>query len=97
MRYIALISTLLLSLVLTYSYGTESTPVYTLTTSVVGEGSITPSSGEYEEGETVTPTGTPSEHYLFSNWSGDGSGYLTRANYNKRTDKTLRECEQIWN
>ncbi|MEX1014348.1 MAG: hypothetical protein WDZ80_04275 [Candidatus Paceibacterota bacterium] len=74
MRYFILCFTLLFSLVLIYSCGTESTPVYTLTTSVIGEGSITPSGGEYEEGETVTLTSTPSEHWLFNNWSGDGSG-----------------------
>gem|GEM_PF-6259646 len=42
MRYIALCFTLLLSLVFIYSCGTESTPIYTLTTSVVGDGIISP-------------------------------------------------------
>ncbi|MEX1014347.1 MAG: BspA family leucine-rich repeat surface protein [Candidatus Paceibacterota bacterium] len=77
MRYIILSISFLLSLVLIYSCGTESTPVYTLSTSVVGEGSITPPGGEYEEGETVTITASPNEHWLFSNWSGDGSGSST--------------------
>jgi len=71
LRYIALCYTLLLSLVLIYSCGTESTPVYTLTTSVIGEGLISPSGGEYEEGEVVTLTGIPNEGWIFLGWSGD--------------------------
>ena len=60
--------------VLLLSCGTESTPIYNLATSVTGEGTVSPSSGEFEEGETVTLTATPSDHWVFSNWSGDGSG-----------------------
>lgn len=74
MRYFLLLPILVLSVFLIFSCGTESTPTYTLSTSVVGEGSITPSGGTYEEGETVTLTSTPSQHWLFNNWSGDGKG-----------------------
>jgi hypothetical protein len=77
------ISTLLLSC------GTESTPIYTLTTSVTGEGTITPSSGEFEEGETVTLTSTPSTHWVFSNWSGDGSGSSSTVTITMDRDKNV--------
>lgn len=53
---------------------TETTPVYTLTTSVVGEGSIKPESGEYKEGEKVILMANPTEHWSFDSWSGDAVG-----------------------
>ena len=71
------------------SCGTESTPVYNLTTSVNGERTITPSSGEYEEGETITLTGTPSEHWVFQNWSGDGSGSSNTITITMDSDKNV--------
>ena len=57
--------------------GTVSTPcaskyafnVYTLTTNVVGEGTIEGNAGSYVEGATATLTATPAEHYDFLNWS----------------------------
>lgn len=63
----------ILSAFLFFSCGTESTPVYKLTTSVVGEGTVTPAGGEYEEGETVTLTGNPSDGWSFSRWEGEWS------------------------
>lgn len=65
---------LVLSVFLFHSCGTESTPTYTLTTSVVGEGTISPSGGTYEEGEIVTLTSSPNNGWLFESWGGDGSG-----------------------
>ncbi|MCC5907245.1 MAG: hypothetical protein JJU13_13620 [Balneolaceae bacterium] len=55
---------------LTVGCGTESTPVYTLTTSVIGEGAINPSGGDYEEGETINLTAAPSDGWEFEMWSG---------------------------
>lgn len=37
-------------------------------------GSISPSSGKFEDGETVTLLATPSAEYVFKNWSGEASG-----------------------
>lgn len=74
MRLFTFTLSIIISVFLFLSCGTESTPTYTLSTSVVGEGTITPSGGTYDEGETVTLTSTPSEHWVFNNWSGDGSG-----------------------
>ena len=43
--------------------------VYTLTTNVVGEGTIEGNEGSYVEGTTATLTATPAEHYDFLNWT----------------------------
>ena len=45
--------------------------VYTLTTNVVGEGTIEGNEGSYVAGTTVTLTATPAAHYDFVNWTGD--------------------------
>lgn len=45
--------------------------VYTLTTNVVGEGTIEGNAGSYVEGTTATLTATPADHYDFVNWTGD--------------------------
>ena len=45
--------------------------VYTLTTNVVGEGTIEGNAGSYVEGTTATLTATPAEHYEFTGWTGD--------------------------
>ncbi len=60
-----------------------------MSTSVVGEGTTTPSAGTYEEGEVVTITGTPSEHWIFNNWSGDGSGNNTTLSITMDSDKNV--------
>ena len=55
----------------------EVPPVtYTLTTQVTpeGAGSVTPSSGTYDQGESVTIAATPSANYNFKQWTGTGSG-----------------------
>ena len=55
----------------------EVPPVtYTLTTQVTpeGAGTVTPSSGTYDEGSSVTISATPSEYYSFKQWTGTGSG-----------------------
>ena len=68
------------------SCGTEPTPVYTLNTSVNGEGQIgysvgdmekiTISSGEeqFDKEESVTLTALPDSGWVFSSWGGDASG-----------------------
>jgi len=51
-------------------------PTYTLSTSVSpsGTGSVSPPSGQYEEGSQATLTATPASGYTFDYWSGDASG-----------------------
>lgn len=43
--------------------------VYTLTTNVVGEGTVEGNAGSYVEGATATLTATPAAHYDFVNWT----------------------------
>lgn len=50
---------------------TPTTPTFQLTTTVVGSGTITPSDGEFEAGESVTLTAIPETGWVFSNWEGD--------------------------
>ena len=45
--------------------------VYTLTTNVVGEGTVEGNAGSYVEGKIATLTATPAAHYDFVNWTGD--------------------------
>jgi len=68
----------LTSIVLIYSCSTveeytvlQSPTQYTLTVSASNGGSVTPAaSGTYNEGATVTITGTPEEGYKFERWEG---------------------------
>ena len=45
--------------------------LYTVTTQVVGEGSITGNLGTYEAGASAELTAVANEHYDFVNWTGD--------------------------
>ena len=58
------------------SCGSESTPVYNLTTTPTPDeaGSVSPSSDEYDEGESVEITATPNADWVFDSWEGDASG-----------------------
>lgn len=72
MRTILFIGLLILGL-FTLSCTTANNPTYQLTTTVSPSegGTISPSSGTYSEGETVTLTGTPSTGWRFVRWEGD--------------------------
>lgn len=60
-------------------------------------GSVSPVSGTFEEGEEISLKATPSDEYLFKNWSNDGAGdenpmtvvmtkdMFVTANFEKRT------------
>jgi hypothetical protein len=54
------------STVVQYSLSVEVTPVE--------GGSVSPYSGTFDEGETITLLATPSAEYIFKNWSGGASG-----------------------
>lgn len=62
---------------------------YTLTTSVVGSGALTPTGGTYDEGSTATLTATPASGYLFSGWSGDASGSTNPLSITMSANKTI--------
>lgn len=53
---------------------TSQKQMFTLTVSVVGEGTVTPLSGTYEAGTEVTLQAAASDQYVFSTWSGDAQG-----------------------
>ena len=58
------------------SYSNDSAEKYTITTSVIGEGSveISPNKEMYAFGDIVKLTPVPAEGYEFSKWSGDRIG-----------------------
>lgn len=49
-------------------------PSYTLSTTVVGVGTISPNTGTFEQGSIQNLTATPGAGYVFSGWSGDAAG-----------------------
>jgi hypothetical protein len=79
----------LIGLFVLINCGTEPTPTYQLTTSVVGNGSVNPSSGQFDEGESITITSTPDSGWVFSNWEGDWTSSQTPATITMDRDKTI--------
>jgi uncharacterized repeat protein (TIGR02543 family) len=47
---------------------------FTLTTTVVGSGTVSPSAGTFNEASVQTLTATPATGYVFAGWSGDATG-----------------------
>ena len=69
---------------------TPPTTMYTLTTSVVGSGSITPASGSsYASGSTVVVTANPATGWNFSSWFGDLSGSNTSTTITMDSNKAI--------
>src|SRR5690625_2301028 len=90
MRKLPIVLFLLLLLLFT-NCSTESTPIYTLTTNVNPSeaGSVSPSSGEYDEGTEVELTATPNEHLVFNGWQGDHSGSENPITVTMNSDKSI--------
>ncbi|MBD3346450.1 MAG: SUMF1/EgtB/PvdO family nonheme iron enzyme, partial [Chitinivibrionales bacterium] len=65
-------------------------PEYALTSSVSGSGSITPSSGTYDEGTVLTLTATPAQGWQFVRWEGDGSGTIASLELTMDADKNVQ-------
>lgn len=78
-----------LTVLLITGCGTETTPTYTLTTEVVGNGTLNPTSGQFDEGESVTITSTPDSGWVFSNWEGDLISSQTPATITMDSDKRI--------
>jgi cyclophilin family peptidyl-prolyl cis-trans isomerase len=55
----------------------QDTVSYALATNVTGSGSISPSSGVFDNGTTLTLTATPDSGWRFVRWEGDVSGTNT--------------------
>lgn len=87
--YLSMIITAISLLLLSCS--TQTTPVYLLSTSVepVGSGIITPEQGEFEQGDSITMTATPNEHWVFLRWEGDFSGAEQTFTMVMDNDKTV--------
>ena len=52
-------------------------------------GSVSPSSGTFDSGETFTHIATPSENYDFTNWSGDATGTTNTVSVTIDYDKNI--------
>lgn len=62
---------------------------YQLTTIVDGQGTVSPWSGTYAAGESVTLAASPSYGWIFSHWGGDGSGSQNPTTVTMDSDKTV--------
>lgn len=64
---------------------------FTLSTSVEPSeaGSVSPASGEYEEGTTVSLTATPASGYTFDYWQGDASASSASVTITMDSDKSI--------
>ena len=62
---------------------------YQLTTSASGNGSVSPASGTFPEGESVTLTATPDVGWAFDHWSGDASGSENPVTVTMDADKNI--------
>ena len=80
-----------LSLLIMVSCSTETTPVYTLSTSVSNTeaGSIDPSNGEFNEGTEIEITATPNNNWIFESWKGGHSGSGNPATLTMDQDKQI--------
>ena len=85
------ISYILFSFAIIISCSTESTPVYQIKTSAdpVEAGAVTPSEGEYEEGEQVEITANPNENWVFERWQSDHSGSTNPVMVAMNSDKDI--------
>jgi PKD repeat protein len=73
------------------NYTPSAPPQYTLTTNVVGNGSVAlnPPGGIYDAGTVVTLTATPDSGWLFSSWSGDLSGSTNPTTITMNSNKNV--------
>ncbi len=73
----------------TANFTPGATPTtYTLTANATN-GSISPTSGSYNAGTSVTLTATPNNGYTFSGWSGDLSGSTNPATLTMNANKSV--------
>ena len=61
----------------------------TLTTTIVGQGTVTPSSGSYACGTTISIQAVPASRYLFNGWSGALSGSTTPTTLTLSTNESV--------
>lgn len=84
---------LLLIMVFSSCETEEPIPTYTLSTSVSptegGKITISPQSPNYKEGEVVTLTPEPNEHWVLQKWDGVGSGSSTPLQITMNSNKSV--------
>jgi uncharacterized repeat protein (TIGR02543 family) len=76
---------------LTVSFSVIDSATYSLTTNVVGSGSIvrSPNAGSYASGTVVSLTATPAPGLQFTGWSGDASGSTNPLSVTMNANKTI--------
>ncbi len=62
---------------------------YTLTTMVVGSGTVSPASGTFNTGTTQTLTATPASGFVFVGWSGGANGTTNPLNLTMNGNKNI--------
>ncbi|PKD44868.1 InlB B-repeat-containing protein [Rhodohalobacter barkolensis] len=70
---------------------TENTEIFTLSTNVNPEeaGAVSPSQGEFDEGDEVTLTASANQGWIFSGWQGDHNGASNPASIVMNSDKSI--------
>lgn len=68
---------------------TQTATNYTLSTSVTGQGSVSPASGTFASGTNVTLTATPASGWQFSNWSGSVTGSTNPVTLTMNSNKSV--------
>ncbi|MDZ7719739.1 MAG: hypothetical protein U5K72_13060 [Balneolaceae bacterium] len=73
------------------SCSTKSTPSYQLTTSSIPAegGSVSPASGEFDEGDDVQLQATANENWVFDGWEGDQTGTQNPLTVTMDSDKSI--------
>ncbi|WP_299159428.1 LamG-like jellyroll fold domain-containing protein [uncultured Eudoraea sp.] len=87
----SVIKILILVLVLSSCSDDDAIQRYNLNTTIspIEGGSVSPSSGTFDSGETFTLIATPSENYDFINWSGDATGTTNTVSVTIDSDKNI--------
>jgi hypothetical protein len=62
---------------------------YQLTTVIEGQGSVSPSSGTYASGSSVTLTALPASGWYLGWWAGDANGYEKNISITFDSDKHI--------
>lgn len=88
---------LLISGLLILSCSTENSEIYTLNTYVdpPGAGEVSPSEGEYDDGEEVTVAASANEGWVFSGWQGDHDGGSNPATIVMNSDKSITALFEV--
>ncbi|MDB5235302.1 MAG: cell wall/surface repeat protein, partial [Hymenobacter sp.] len=63
---------------------------FSITASALGQGSVSPASGTYTLGQSVTLTATPSVGWQFAGWSGDTTTTTNPLTFRVKNSKALR-------